>query len=90
MSELKREVATRDAQAQEQLLSAEVGVQRRLETTLAEAQEQARHEQGAFMAQVVELQEALNQCEGQANRYEYGLVSLKTQCFIYIIEFCVQ
>lgn len=74
MAELKREVATRDAQAQEQVLSAEVGVQRRLEVTLAEAQEQARREQSALMAQVVELQEALSQCESQANRYEYKLL----------------
>ncbi|XP_045109755.1 TATA element modulatory factor-like isoform X3 [Portunus trituberculatus] len=73
MAELKREVAACDAQAQEQVLSAEVGVQRRLEATLAEAQEQARREQVALMAQVVELQEALNQCESQANRKERQL-----------------
>lgn len=69
MAELKREVATRDAQAQEQALSAEVGVQKRLEATLAEAQEQARREHSALMAQVVELQETLSQSEGQANRF---------------------
>lgn len=73
MAELKREVAACDAQAQEQVLSAEVGVQRRLEATLAEAQEQARREQVALTAQVVELQEALTQCEGQANRKERQL-----------------
>uniref|UniRef100_A0A0P4VY12 TATA element modulatory factor 1 TATA binding domain-containing protein n=1 Tax=Scylla olivacea TaxID=85551 RepID=A0A0P4VY12_SCYOL len=73
MAELKREVAACDAQAQEQVLSAEVGVQRRLEATLAEAQEQARREQVALMAQVVELQEALSQCESQANRKERQL-----------------
>lgn len=69
MADLKKELATCDAQAQEQALSAEVGVQKRLEATLTEAQEQARREQSALMAQVVELQEALSQSEAQANRY---------------------
>ncbi|XP_050724673.1 TATA element modulatory factor-like isoform X3 [Eriocheir sinensis] len=73
MAELKREVATRDAQAQEQALSAEVGVQKRLEATLAEAQDQARRERSALMAQVVELQETLSQSESQANRKERQL-----------------
>lgn len=68
MAELKRELATRDVQAQEQALSAEVGVQKRLEAALAEAQDQARREQSALMAQVVELQETLTQSETQANR----------------------
>lgn len=68
MADLKRELAACDAQAQEQALSAEVGVQKRLEATLAEAQEQARREQSALMGQVVELQETLNQSEAQANR----------------------
>ncbi|XP_071533325.1 uncharacterized protein [Panulirus ornatus] len=73
MTELQRTAATKDAEAQEQALSAEVGAQKQLEAALAEAQIQGRKEQEALVAQVLELQDALSQSENQANRKERQL-----------------
>ncbi|XP_066974184.1 TATA element modulatory factor-like isoform X4 [Macrobrachium rosenbergii] len=73
MTELQRVAATKDAEAQEQALSAEVELRKQLESTLAEAQAQACREQEALMAQVVELQDSLSRAETQANRKERQL-----------------
>ncbi|XP_068218731.1 TATA element modulatory factor-like isoform X8 [Palaemon carinicauda] len=73
MTELQRVAATKDAEAQEQALSAEVELRKQLEATLAEAQAQAHREQEALMAQVVELQDSLSRAESQANRKERQL-----------------
>ncbi|XP_064090426.1 TATA element modulatory factor-like isoform X4 [Macrobrachium nipponense] len=73
MTELQRLAATKDAEAQEQALSAEVELRKQLESTLAEAQAQAHREQEALMAQVVELQDSLSRAETQANRKERQL-----------------
>nr|XP_045617075.1 TATA element modulatory factor-like isoform X2 [Procambarus clarkii] len=75
MTELQRTAATKDAEAQEQALSAEVGARKQLEITLAEAQTQAHREQEALMAQLLELQDALSRTETQANRKERQLRS---------------
>lgn len=68
MTELQRNAATKDAEAQEQALSAEVGARKQVEAALEEAQLQACREQEALMAQVVELQDTLSRAESQANR----------------------
>nr|XP_053648326.1 TATA element modulatory factor-like isoform X1 [Cherax quadricarinatus] len=75
MTELQRTAATKDAEAQEQALSAEVGARKQLEITLAEAQSQAHREQEALMAQLLELQDTLTRSENQANRKERQLRS---------------
>lgn len=68
MTELQRSAATKDAEVQEQALSAEVAARKQVEAALEEAQLQARREQEALMAQVVELQDTLSRAENQANR----------------------
>ncbi|XP_047503014.1 TATA element modulatory factor-like isoform X1 [Penaeus chinensis] len=73
MAELQRAAATKDAEAQEQALSAEVAARKQIEAALAEAQSQARREQEALMAQVMELQDTLSRAESQANRKERQL-----------------
>ncbi|XP_069973369.1 TATA element modulatory factor isoform X13 [Penaeus vannamei] len=73
MAELQRAAATKDAEAQEQALSAEVAARKQIEAALAEAQSQARREQEALMAQVLELQDTLSRAESQANRKERQL-----------------
>ncbi|XP_042863028.1 TATA element modulatory factor-like isoform X3 [Penaeus japonicus] len=73
MAELQRAAATKDAEAQEQALSAEVAARKQIEAALTEAQSQARREQEALMAQVMELQDTLSRAESQANRKERQL-----------------
>lgn len=76
VADLQRVAATKDAEAQEQALSAEVEARRQVETALAEAEARACREQEAMAAQIAEHQKELSQTQNQADMLVSPIITI--------------
>lgn len=69
MGELQRSAATKDAEAQKALLSAEICARQKAEEAMAEQQQKSKREQESLLAQIHELQDSQSRAEAQNNRW---------------------
>lgn len=76
VADLQRAAATKDAEAQEQALSAEVEARKQVETALAEAEARACREQEALAAQIAEHEKELSQTQKQADRFVFSIITI--------------